>query len=267
MHPELYNQQKVEPEQYLSAQIGPLELWIRHTGDEFHVAVKRNAHSENVIETSHPEPVKDTPDACLSWSRWVVGQNFDTMQLLPVMPDRPVVVRPATPVSIPTGNEALFFVAVPIWVDISVFGPAKVTLLQAPSVVLSDTWFGDPMTGELCYSMRTRARRKVSDSPVRPHRVLCPVLIRNTTTEQLDVERFCVHIQNLTVYAGQSRLWTNEVRISFRGENETSQVKYVESAPEYEHIDRLLSNPRAPQKKTLLQRSFSTFRLFGGEGE
>ena len=267
MHPELYNQYKVEPEQYVSAQIGPFDLWVRHTGDEFHVAVKRDPNSESVIETSPPKPVEGTQDACLSWSRWVGGQHFDTMQLLPVMPNRPVVVRPATPVSIPTSKEALFFVAVPIWVEISVFGPTKVILLQTPSVVLSNTWFGDPMTGELCYSMRTRARRKVDDSPVRPHRALCPVLIRNTTTKQLDVERFCVHIQNLTVYAGENQLWTNEVHISFRGENETSQVKYVESAPEYEQIDRILTNPRNQQKKTLLQRSFSSFRMFGGEGE
>jgi hypothetical protein len=69
------------------------------------------------------------------------------------------------------------------------------------------------------------------------------------------------------VYTGQNRLWTNEVQISFKGENETSQVKYVESAPEYEQIDGVLSNPRISQKQTLLQRSFSTFRLFGGEGE
>ena len=257
MHPELYNQYKNESKQYASAQIGPLELWIRRLSDEFHIAVQHNPNSESVLDTSPLKPLEDAPDNCLEWSRWVVGQHFDTMQLLPVMPDRPVVVRPATPVSIPSGKEALFFVAVPIWVEISVFGPTKVILLQTPSVILSDTWFGDPMTGELCYSMRTRARHKVTDSPVRPHRALCPVLIRNTTNEQLDVERFCVHVQNLTVYIGQNRLWTNEGRISFRGENETSQVKYVESAPEYEPVDRILSNPRIPQKKTLLQRNTS----------
>jgi hypothetical protein len=168
------------------------------------------------------------------------------------------------PVKIPSGREALFFVGVPLWVRITAGDADTVHLSEEPSVKLSNIWFGDPMSGDLCYSLRTRARRSISDSQVEPHRAVCPVTIRNAAPVQVDVERFCVHVAHLSIYAGKSRLWTGGVQITFKGEDETSQVEYSGKPPTYEGVDRVLSEPRVPVKKRLLKRSLGSIGLFGG---
>ncbi len=41
----------------------------------------------------------------------------------------------------------------------------KVQFLETPSQVLSNTWFGDTMTAEPCYALKTRALRNVDEQP------------------------------------------------------------------------------------------------------
>ena len=120
------------------------------------------------------------------------------------------------------------------------------------------------MSGDLCYSLRTRARREISDSQVEPHRAICPVTIRNTAPMQVDIERFCVHVAHLSIYPGTSRLWAGGVQITFKGENETRQVEYSEKPPTYEEVDTALSEPRIPVKKRLLKKSLGSFGFLGG---
>ena len=97
-----------------------------------------------------------------------------------------------------------------------------------------------------------------------PHRAVCPVTIQNAATKGVEISRFCVRVEHLRIYLGQSRLWTNGVTITFEGENEISQVAYAESIPEIEPIERILSEPRIPLKKPILKRSIGGFGLFEG---
>ena len=246
------------------AQIGPLILWFERGVDEIHIAVERleggTVEDENVCFVS----ADDGKQGSLDWKRWIVENSCRQISIFPVMPDRPAVVRPEVPVKIPKDHEALFFVSIPVWAKIIAEQSKQIVLCQEPSIILSNIWFGDSMSGELCYSLRSRARRQVADAETKPHRAVCPVRIRNSTESLLDVERFCVHVEHLKIYRGARRLWTNEIRISFQGEDAGSKVDYVQKAPEYEHVEDVLSEARIPPKKTLLQKSVGTFKLLTG---
>ena len=245
-------------------QIGPLILWLRHHFDEIHIAIEHtedeSVESEDITFSFTEESAKEL----LDWKRWVVGEKSNTISILPIMPDRPIVVRPEVPVKIPEGHEALFFVSIPIWVKIVVNNTEEIILCQEPSIVLSNIWFGDPMSGELCYSLRTTARRQIVDTNSKPHRATCPVRILNTTKSQLDIDRFCVHVEYLNTYKGTKRLWTNEVRINFQGEDAASKIEYIQKSPEYESVDGIISKAKMPLKKTLLKKSLGTFKLLTG---
>ena len=65
-------------------------------------------------------------------------------------------------------------------------------LKEEPTVVLSNTWFGDPMGGELCYALRTSARRSFDTLRKRPNRAICSVLIKNAFSTPLDFQRLCI---------------------------------------------------------------------------
>ncbi len=246
------------------AQIGPLVLWFRREHDEIHMAAERLTAEPVEDETTSFSCMNGPEQANLDWGRWVVGESCDQVLIFPVMPDWPVVVRPDVPVKIPKGQEALFFVSIPAWAKIVVEKPETIVLCEEPSVIRSNIWFGDFMTGELCYSLRSRARRKIADIEAKPHRVVCPVRIRNTTGLQFDVERFCVHVEYLNIFRGMTRLWTNEVLISFQGEDAASKIEYARKPPEYETVEGTISEARVPLKTTLLKKSLGTFRQLTG---
>lgn len=259
----LWEPHKIEQDQCLEAQVGPLQLWLRRSGDEIRIARKHRGNPESRLKATPLHPAAERKPAGLDWTRWICG-DCDQVALTPVAPDRPVVVRPEAPVKIPPGREALFFVGVPLWVRITAGAANKIQLCEESSVTLSNIWFGDPMSGDLCYSLRTRARRRISDSQIEPHRAVCPVTIRSAAPVQVDIERFCVHVAHLSIYPGTSRLWTGGVQITFKGEAETSQVEYSEKPPTYEEVEMALSEPRTPVKKRLVQRSLGSFGSFGG---
>lgn len=255
----------IEPDQCVETQIGPLKIWLRRVDDETHVAVGRDASPDGTFLVNAPEPVKDTVSGGLDWSRWVCGTDWKTVKLIPKTPDRPVVVRPEVPVNLPPKQKAIFFVRVPCWVAVTVGEPDPRLLCEEPSLVLSNTWFGDPTSGDLCYSMRTRARRHNVDTQIEPHRIVCPVTISNVAKKGVDITRLCVHVEHLNIYLGETRLWTNGVSITFKGENEVSQVAYSRDVPEYEPAAEMLSKARKPLKKPLLKRSLGDFNWLGGD--
>ena len=263
MDMELWQPHRIQQGQCLGAQVGPLKLWLRRKGDELHIAVKRQTDSDDLKKAVAPHLLNEKEPVGLEWGRWVYG-NGQEVVLIPVTPDRPVVVRPEMPLKIPPRQQALFFVSVPIWIRITAGDGQNIQLCEEPTITLSNIWFGDPMSGDLGYSLRSRARREISDSQGQPHRAVCPVTISNAAAAQVEIERFCVHVTHLSVYLGQSRLWTNGVNITFKGEAEISQVEYSEKPPTYEEIDKVLSGPRSPVKKKLLKRSLGSFGWFGG---
>lgn len=259
-----WESQKIVSDQCFEGQIGPLCLWLRQTGDELHIAIKRIGDNESKKEIKALELIKGSEPDDLDWGRWIIGTNEDTIKLRPLSPDRPMVVRSEEPLNIPINHEALFFVSFPIWVRIISGESSQLNLYDVPSILLSNTWFGDPMSGELCYSLRSRARRKINNSEPSPHRAICPVRIRNSSTKQLNVERFCVHVEHLNIYNGSDNLWTNEINITFKGESEISQVQYSQNPPTFEPVQNIISEARFPLKKALLKRSLSDFKLFSG---
>ena len=244
----------LDPDKQYGARIGPLMLWFKYSFDEIQIATDYIEPDIDAIEGITFSIVNESENESLNWKRWIVGNNNNSISILPIMPDRPVVVRPDVPVKIPEGNEVLFFVSIPTWAKIVVNNPKESTLCQEPSVMLSNTWFGDPMSGELCYSLRTTARRQIIKTNPKPHSAVCPVCIRNTGKSQLDVDRLCIHVDYLNIYRGAKRLWTNEVSINFRGEDIASKIEYIQKDPNYEKIDEMICKAEKPWEKTVFKK-------------
>lgn len=261
---DLWKPVEVEQGVRMAARVGPLGIWLRRRDDELHIAFHHSAEGEASSRAEPLAPSSETPPSGMRWARWVVGEDGRRVRLLPVMPDRPVVVRPESPVRIPSGHEALFFVSIPVWVRIVAGEGDRLVLCEEPSTILSKIWFGDLHSGELCYSVKTRARREVSASETRAYRAVCPTRLRNASPAQLEIERLCVHVEYLRTYEGQRQLWTNEVTVTVQGEEQTGQVRYAEEPPGIEGVGELLSEARTPLTRSLLKRGIGGLRLFGG---
>ncbi len=202
------------------------------------------------------------------WSRFVVGKE-QSFELSPLLPDRPVVLLPKVGRQLPPGKKGEFFFLVPLWAGLSADTGGKQTMLmEFPCRSLTSTWFGDMLTGELCYGHSTRlytagsayepAQSGLFDAGI-------TLFLRNTSQSMLDFSRICVHVEHLSLYRDKDDdtepLLTNEVFVIFSGADQVSQVRFGKRGPKApargETAMVRVVSPRVEPEKSILKRSFS----------
>jgi len=242
--------------------IGPLQVWVSRWQDECRVAVRRDA----LDVCGERRPPADKPDD-IEWHRWIGNLEATVVcTLTPVLPPRPVIVKPAMPLQVLPGERLDLFISIPVWVRLSLKDESSqktVDLLEEPTVVLSNSWFGLPVDGELCYALKTRARRRLEDLRPDLHRAVCPLTIRNETANTFGFERLCVRLQYLSLYAGDTHLWTNHGTLVYRGDAHAGGVKFDSGAPALDQASALLSGPREKIQRGGMQRAFDSIKTMG----
>jgi hypothetical protein len=260
--PGLWEPAAIEENVLYQADFSTLTVWLKRSGEDWYLASRRPDR-----ETA-PGPLRALkgrriPDG-LSFSRWVVGSDVSTVRFVPAMPDRPIVVRPAIALRVPEGKDTLFFTSIPVWIRVVAGRDEDITLCELPSLVLSNTWFGEATAGELCYALRTRAMRTLKEIEPQAHTAICPITIRNRAPNELNFERLCLRVEYLSVYRGSDRLWTNELEVRFQGEEQSSQVTIGRGAPAFAENLSKVCDARQVADRTLLKQSFSFLRSLTG---
>lgn len=254
----LWTRRALEAETTVRWRIGPLSLWLSRAGTEWQLALQREPDGEG----RSVESAADGPPADVKWRRWVAGDGDGTAGPLPVLPDRPLILRPESPITIPGGREAVFFVSIPVWVRVEAGDPPE-TLCEEPTVVLSKSWFGTPTEGELCYALRTTARRSIEGMSPAVHRALSPIAIANDAATPLHFERLCLRTEYQRIYRGTDRLWTSLGRVSYRGGEQLSHVEFEADAPPMAGRAELLTDARrVVDRGGFIFRSFESLRGF-----
>ena len=107
--------------------------------------------------------------------RHYLHRDSGPMQPSPVLPDRPVVMRPDRALTLLPGQSTIFFLEIPVWFRLSTSGYRPARIFEEPLTVLTRTWFGDPVNGELCWGLATRLHHSIeSVEPSRRPRGLPP---------------------------------------------------------------------------------------------
>lgn len=237
---DFWNPLELSNQQVRGFALGPLQVWIRRDGDDWLGRVWRNP---DTTQTDCLVDVRGDPPEGDNWRRLGSVSASSRLRLAPLMPNRPVVVRPEVPYTILPGEKIQFYLGVPLW--IGVYSEENVLLMEEPVVQLSNTWFGTPMEGELAYAMRTLAKRDVEDLDFHPWRAVCPVRIKNQSKEKLQFERICLRVRYLDLYHEPLQgLWANESGLTVRGDSSWSRITYGRSAPGELRHARLLEKAR-----------------------
>lgn len=237
-------------------QIGPLDLWIIREPNEWKIGWLYHQRLESRLLINKKPELKNIK---MDWKRWIAGEKFQKITLKPVFPDRSVIVRPELPISLLPGESAMFFVGVPCFISICV-GDEEKSLSEIPSSILSNTWSGEnTVTGELCYGLRTTAKRDHEDLLEHFHRITCPIQIKNESTEILNFERLCLPVRYLSTYLGESKLWGNMERVVFLGKGKWGRIVSSLEGPNFDHANTILSKPREFGKKGILFNAFNEF--------
>ncbi len=244
-------------------QIGPLAFWLQRSAYEWRFASEQRANApEGTLIREHPT-TRPLPEQGPALRRLGFRRTAGAMRLLPALPDRPVVVQPASPFSLPPAEEIALHISTPLWVRIAV-GQPLVEFVELPTQRPSDTWFGpNTRVGELCYALSTSARLRREDLPVRPYRVLTELRLRNQADTVLTVEKVQLPLPNMALYASAAgELWTESVTLVRRDDGELAALELSKQAPAHLRQPSCLAEPRLPAERGLLLRAFGG--LIGG---
>lgn len=232
--------------------IGDLHVWIKSKNDEVWIA---HGYNHELKE----KPGSQRPPSDLTWGRWADKSGSEEVEILPVYPDKPLIVHSEYPLKVSPNTRIQIFSRIPIWVRISL-AKNHYQLLELPTVKLSRTWFGTPVEGELCYHATTKARRDLSSVDKKQYVVSCPILIHNKSGDELDFEHFCFRVERLSMYQHNGDLWADETEIIYHGEDLNSDVIMTGKLPQGIAKKDQISRPRKQIQKSLATRTFK--RIF-----
>lgn len=192
--------------------VGPLTVYLERRQEDWFLAWETG---DEVLEPQRlfSEACPEFPEELIP-SRYVFRRAPTQFCLKPRLLDRPLVVKTHQPVKVPPGENITFYISSPVFVVVELQNPATF-LEELATVRLSDTWFG-PSTreGELCYAARTHARNSREELPLRSHRAITPVTIRNRSEQLLAIEKLSIPLPFLSVYGlDDGSLWTDPVTL------------------------------------------------------
>lgn len=241
--------------------VGPLRLWLRGVENEIWLTHARADH--------HAGELPDTPSEDADWSRWATRDDPHLLRITPVFPDRSLVVKPEHPFTLLRHAKARVYMRVPVWVKVETVEKARskaALLTEIPTEVLSETWWGDFLEGELAYWLTTKARRGLRPEHFEPHLVMSTVQLTNLSEDDLRVEKLSLRVEHLSMYHKEGWLWAEEVRVNYHGDAEGSEIHMDDEPPrEAEGAEEI--SPARFQARSLRARTFARLRALSGFGQ
>jgi hypothetical protein len=234
-------------------------IWVERVESEWHVL---SLPGDPSLAEARSGPVVRARKPTSSQWRHYLHRETGAVRPAPVLPDRPVVVRPDRWLTLLPGQSTVFFLELPLWFRLSTTGPHAARVFEEPLGVLTRTWFGDAITGELCWGLATRLHHSLESVDLQAARAVCPLTIENDSDTDLVFEKICLHVENLSLYRGPHRLWTNSLRAVFKGPDQATQIEISPEPPTHEGNLVLLSPARQQVTGWSFRRTFGMLRSF-----
>ena len=229
---QFWSVRRVADDRVTLARLGPLRLWLARAEREWGYAVEHGEAGTEVMDIAQvPE---DVVSRQLDWTNAAFREAPREFCLRAAVPDRSVVVKPEHPVTLPEGESATLFAPVPAFIQMVVLsGRREVVLGRIASRRLSDTWFGSPLEGELCYSLPRFATLDRDSLQVYPNEILCVLEIHNKSDEPLVLEKLCLRPGYVALYCGAQHLWASQVLIQHEDSFKGTQIRYPSGPPNF----------------------------------
>lgn len=255
-----------QPYQLISGQTQKHELsetrfWVTLLDNEWQVRWERDAGEVDRTDwrqaTSHVLPGREVKE-----HRFIRPDEGGDVLFMPAMADRPTMIRPFQPLTIPAGRECTIYVATLVWLRILV-GHTRTQLMEMPLAEPSLTWVGrSTMDGELCYTAPTYARLVLDAVPKRPWRAISPVRILNRRPQPLLLERFSLPTPSLPLYRNEkNQLWTPKVKVVCDTDMAQAHMRISRHMPAEAGNCEMLAESRLRHDRGVLTKTLD--RIFG----
>lgn len=121
---------------------------------------------------------------------------------------------------------------------------------------LSNTWFGEPDSGEPAFTLGSEYFLDFENLKITDFEAICPVSVKNSSGENLNVHRLIIRDEFLTLYKNENKMVTSNVHIEFKGKDIISSVDYQYSKMYNGEKPEILAKPRTNPEKNALRLNF-----------
>lgn len=207
--------------------LGPATITVRRTERSWwvHHTVEGDPRSAEFDITDGPLDDDEPATEGALYRRIVSEETIPALEILPRVPDRPLVLELEQPSLLPPAKSVVVWIHIPLWLEIRRAGDDTV-LLDFPIWRPSDTFVGRFVSGDLCYAGRTRARRSPDPTARRAQRAIARVTVRNASKDVLELNRISVPVPRLSLWADtEGWLGTSAVTVIHRGTAEDTEVE------------------------------------------
>lgn len=198
--------------------------------------------------------VKTGPDEAVN--RFITGAD-NNLFIEPGLPDLPIILKPSQYISILPSKKLEAYVEVPIFFRI-MFGTQnnKNLIYEYNPQLLSKSYFGSSESGEFAYFIESPLYCCIDEHDNPGSNIYCPLTISNRSSQNLEFEKMVLRVPYLSVYEHKNTLIASPVSITFRGQEQISQVTYKKTPPVSDGTPKLITAPRDTEDKNLIRRSF-----------
>ncbi|AYA02787.1 hypothetical protein BEN74_07975 [Acinetobacter sp. WCHAc010034] len=197
-------------------------------------------HQINDPEFAFPQPVKV--------ERYMFKNTHESIQLMPRLADRSVVIKPVDPIYIPAGQRGTLYISTPLWIAGFADGQRE-PLFELPVILPKDTWFGPNMcVGEICYATAVDGRTELHQLKTRAFRAVTPIEFHNISHQQLRFDRMNVPIPALPLFYSEStgRLWTSQIKVLHEASDRPPRIRIENRTPPLAGEVTYVHPPREP---------------------
>lgn len=236
--------------------LGPLTLYLQRLRSEWLLG-HTILHEQDNRFLLRSRSISQLPELD-NLQRFIFRESPAQFCLKPRLLDRSVVVKTRKQVSIPPGQQAVFYISSPVVVEVTVQQP-DCKLADINSQRLSDTWFGpSTLHGELCYADKTQARHIRAELPARPHRAVTAITIENNADTMLVLDKLSIPVPYLAVYGlADGSLWTDPITLHHDGNHALTRFKISKHLPAGVAATDRLTEPRQHIEKQGFIRAFT----------
>jgi len=229
--------------------IGCIRLSATRKMEGWHLLTSDNCPDDDVFLTSES-----------SLDDYFQTGKSNSLIIVPAMPAKPLVFKGSGLFVLP-GQKITIFLKIPLAFQVYFSKIQPENLLKEITYKrLSDTWFGEPDSGEPAFALGSEFYLNIDEIKITDLEAICPVIIENNSATILNLQRLLIRDENVTLYKNNEKIVTSVVHVEFKGNDVASSVDYRYSKEYNGERQEVLAKPRNNSGKGLLHMNFHFIR-------
>ncbi len=234
---------------------GQLEIFSYPSEGEYQIEWTHTS-SLNPFYLGEEVPESKVPNGA---NRLILGNKKETLKFQIALPDRPVVLKSAKPIKIPSKGRSQLYVFIPCFIQLLGKSHFKSVFFEKASLPLHQTWLGDMETGSLGYYLNSSFYLEPENLENKYHLALCALNIHNSSKVDLEFDKLALPVPQMQLFQGSKSFYTNEILVEYEAELDGIEVKLKKFPPDLEEGITSLRPPRETQESGIFKNTWDVF--------